>query len=85
MEIINRDHVLWDEFMGRLEGPEGCDFKMKDPNDTNTTTWRCSNKIDREFATAILKTMPNIDIEGSMKFFSDNGGFCDCEILFNVA
>ncbi|MFX0066975.1 MAG: DUF2695 domain-containing protein [Candidatus Hermodarchaeota archaeon] len=27
---------------------------------------------------------PNIDIEKSLQYFEENGGFCDCEILLNI-
>lgn len=84
MDVMNLNHPLWDEFTERLEGPEGCDFRLKDPSDANSVVWKCSGLSDREFATAILKTMPDIDIPGSMAFFDNNGGYCDCEILFNV-
>ncbi len=32
----------------------------------------------------ILKSLPNIDVEESLNFYRDLGGFCDCEILLNV-
>ena len=82
---MNKDHELWDEFIERLEGPEGCNFRRTDPDDSKTTTWKCSGGSNKDFAVTILKTMPDINIDGSLKFFEDNGGFCDCEILFNVA
>lgn len=28
--------------------------------------------------------MGGIDIESTMEFFNSHGGYCDCEILFNV-
>ena len=85
MEIMNKDHELWNEFIKRLEGPEGCNFRRTDPDDPKTTRWRCGGGDNKDFAVAILKTMPDINIKKSLKFFEDNGGFCDCEILFNVA
>ena len=32
----------------------------------------------------ILKSLPNIDVEESLNLYLELGGFCDCEILFNV-
>ncbi len=84
MDIMNHEHKLWDEFLERLEGPEGCNFQQKDPDDATTTTWQCAGGTSKEYATAILKTIPDIDIDTSLAFFEDNGGHCDCEILFNV-
>jgi len=84
MEIMNTDHELWNEFAARLEGPGGCNFRREDKNDPNSLTWKCAGGMNKDFAIAILKTMPNIDIERSVAFFDEHGGHCDCEILFNV-
>lgn len=83
MEIMNHDHLLWDHFLERLEGPEGCDFKEKIPGDSNSITWKCGGGMNKDYATAILKTI-RVDVEASLAFFEENGGHCDCEILFNV-
>lgn len=34
---------------------------------------------------AILHSMGDIDVAGSLAFFQQHGGFCDCEIVSNVA
>lgn len=67
-------------FLGRLQGPEGCNFKGKGKD----MTWQCNGGMNKDFATAILKTIPDVDVEGSLAFFEEYGGHCDCEILFNV-
>ena len=74
-------HPRWDEFLFRLEGPEGCNFRKK----AGKLVWICGGGTDRSKAEAILKSMVSIDIRASLKYFYDNGGHCDCEILFNVA
>ena len=84
LELMSPDNPRWEEFMERLIGPEGCDFKQKEPNNPKTATWLCDGGINRPFAKAILEKMGNIDIEASFKYFEDNGGYCDCEIVFNV-
>ena len=71
------ENSRWEEFTSRLGSPEGCDFQERGG-------WVCSSKMDRPFATAILEKMGNIDIEQTMEYFNNHGGFCDCEILFNV-
>jgi hypothetical protein len=81
MKIMNQEHELWNDFLNRLQGPEGCNFIEKGGD----TAWECKGGMNKDFATAILKTIPNIDIEGSLSFFEENGGHCDCEILFNVS
>jgi len=84
-EIMTPEHKDWEKFCELLEGKEGCDFTQKDPNDIKTLTWKCKGGNDKSLATKILKKhFPNVDINKTMKYFEDNGGHCDCEILFNV-
>lgn len=71
------EHSNWDDFVERLEGPEGCDFEG------GGNTWKCRGGTDKTFATAILTDM-GMDVEASLKYFEKHGGYCDCEILFNV-
>jgi hypothetical protein len=82
-EIMTPRSPRWEEFKERLAGPEGCNFREEEPGNPESTTWRCSGG-NRTFAKAILKEMGGIDVEASLKFFEENGGFCDCEIFFNV-
>jgi len=79
--IMNFYHPRWDEFVERLDGPEGCNFRKDDDGEIH---WDCTAKKDRGHAIKIMKDMGVKDIEGSLLFFNENGGFCDCEILFNV-
>ena len=87
--IMNHEHPQWKEFLERLEGPEGCHFRPKSPpalqggDDPSNFVWRC--KHDHTSATKIMQDMDEIDIEASLSHFRANGGYCDCEILFNVA
>ena len=84
--IMNKKNPRWDEFLCRLDGKEGCNFRKIKGKDG--LTWTCDSKDrGRPLATKILKAMGLTDkeIKGSMKYFDDNGGHCDCEILFNVA
>ena len=75
--ILTPDHPRWNEFAERLEGPEGCAF-------TETPSWRCYGGHDKHFAKAILESMRGIDVEGTLRYFDEHGGHCDCEILFNI-
>ena len=81
MNIMTANHPRWNEFVERLEGKEGCDFQE---DETEGITWKCKGGTDKTFAKIILATMPEIDIQKSMEYFEQHGGFCDCEILFNV-
>lgn len=73
---MTRDHARWEEFCERLAGPEGCNF--------SDDGWLCAGGRDKTFATAILESMGGIDVAASLSYFERNGGYCDCEILFNV-
>ncbi len=71
----------WKDFLEKLEGPDGCDFK-KDEN--GKITWRCKGGKDKTLATEIMQSMGDVDIPASLAYFEQLSGFCDCEILFNV-
>ena len=65
-----------------MEGKEGCDFKENAKGDA---TWKCKGGNDHTIARKILKKyFPEYSIPESLKFFTEHGGHCDCEILFNV-
>jgi len=71
MTIMMPGHRSWDSFCKKLG---------KAINDSKTG---CDARTTR-FAKAILKKMPGIDVAGSIAYFEENGGYCDCEILMNV-
>jgi hypothetical protein len=73
---------LWDEFVDRLSGPEGCNFR-KHPDPKKKFTWECKGGRDQTLARKILSTMPGVDVEGTLTWCREHGGFCDCEIIFN--
>lgn len=81
MKIMTPKHPQWEDFCKRLEGPEGCNF-MK--NSEGKTIWKCGGGGEDSKAAAILAKM-GFDVQDSLAFFREHGGFCDCEILFNVA
>ncbi len=72
-------HPRWDEFADKLGGKDGCDF-------TDDGKWKCGGGKDKTFSTTILHSMGFDDgfIARSMSYFELHGGFCDCEILFNI-
>jgi len=79
--LMWQGHAGWTDFLEKLEGPDGCDFK-KDEN--GKVTWRCKGGNDKSLAAAIMQSMGDVDISASLAYFEHLGGFCDCEILFNV-
>lgn len=76
-EPIRPGHPRWQEFVQRLAGPEGCNFQ--------DAHWTCYG--DLRLAEALLDRMgvSRAGIASSLAYFKVNGGYCDCEILMNVA
>jgi hypothetical protein len=70
---MSPDHLQWSEFLDALAGPEFCDF--------HSNGWNCRG--DHRSAKRLLERF-DVDVEGSLAYFEEHGGFCDCEILFNV-
>lgn len=67
------------EFIQRLDGPEGCDFKVDG-------TWSCPGGQDLSQARAVLAAMgfePDVT-ETLLGCFTALGGYCSCEVLFNA-
>ena len=79
METMTTGHPRWEEFAERLEGPEGCNFRGKD----RYPVWDCQAGKDKTFARMILEDM-EMDVEKSCAYFEEHGGWCDCEIVFNI-
>ncbi|MBI2055743.1 MAG: DUF2695 domain-containing protein [Candidatus Sungbacteria bacterium] len=84
-ELMTPDHPRWNEFAETLKGPEYCNFHEEEPGNPNSVKWQCKGGMNKPpFAKAILEKMSGFDVEASLKYFEENGGHCDCEILFNV-
>lgn len=73
-------HNRWDEFCVKLS--KRCRLKEKN----GEVTWKCAGGEQKLGARAVLKQMGFSDttIRDTFYYFELNGGFCDCEILFNV-
>ena len=74
---MDPSHPQWDEFIERLSGPEGCNFR-EDSNGKLTWSWKGG-----ELARAILAHY-DVDVEVSLQYCREHGGYCDCEIILNV-
>lgn len=72
LKIMTHAHPRWHEFIESLAGER--DIMEK-----------CSGGWNKSYATEILKKMGNLDIEKSIEYFEKHGGYCDCEILLNLA
>ncbi len=78
-EIMTPTHPRWDEFIQRLQGPEGCNFRKENGG----ITWNCPGGRQKPQARRILEDM-EMDVDLSLAFFEERGGYCDCEVVFNV-
>ena len=76
------DHPRWAEFIEAMSGPSGCNFREVN----GTFKFDCDNQPNRPIARRVLAQLgftPAM-IKQSLGWFSAHGGFCDCEIVFNV-
>lgn len=82
MEILNPYHKFWNAFC----------FRLSDALFSRCYKGSCSNELneikgcDHTFKNTIkiIKTLPNIDREKTLKFFRETNAVCDCKILSNV-
>jgi hypothetical protein len=74
------DHPRFQEFIDRLTGPEGCNFR------DDAATWDCGGGSDKTKSTAILRDMGfGFDvILSSFAYFAARGAHCDCEIVLDL-
>jgi hypothetical protein len=82
LEILATDSPRWDEFADAL-------YEVtRIPGDPEA--WRCdgdnlqAGNLAYRYAKLVMTAMGNVDIPASIEFFQRHGGYCDCEILFNV-
>jgi hypothetical protein len=81
-EIMTPYHKDWDGFCGLLDGEEGCNFRE---DENGKIVWTCDNSSEKPLSRKILKKyFPDVDVEETIKYFEGHGGYCDCEVLFNV-
>ena len=83
IDVMTPTHPRWGEFIQRLEGPEGCNFHEQEDGRIG---WDCVGSTDHPYSIRILTAMgfsPE-SIAASRDYFRQHGGYCDCEILFNV-
>jgi len=77
----------WAEFFNRLKGSEGCHFRLLDENKKDSWAWKCGGGTDQSLAKEILQHMGLGEraITSTLTPCQKLGGYCDCEIMFNVA
>jgi hypothetical protein len=76
-EILTPESARWEQFTDRL--------------DSLGRIWGCDGDeieagagLVHGLAKTVLTEMGDIDIEATLAYFRDHGGYCDCEILMNV-
>ena len=67
-QIIDHQHPYWHAVYARL---------VPTVNEKG-----CSHRFG--LVRPILESLPNIDVEETLDFYRINGGYCDCEVLYNV-
>jgi hypothetical protein len=78
--LMTPENVQWHSFLRQLKGPDGIDlhfegFKAK---------WNCSHHSVRPLTRKILTHFQGIDVDATLKVFTELRGKCDCEVVFNV-
>jgi hypothetical protein len=85
--IMNKNHPKWEEFLERLDGIEGCNFRYIDENltekqglnDRININWNCKHGNNKYYAKEIIrKYYPECHIRLTMQFFESKGACCDC-------
>lgn len=85
--ILTREHPQWDQFIQILEGILYF-HEIENEDGEPDIAWHCESDFTQ--TTAVLNFMislgilKDIDIDGTIEYFQENGGYCDCEVLFNV-
>lgn len=67
-KLVNQDHPYWHSVYARL-------FPLYNKK-------KCNGNY--EIVESILMSLPNVDINGTIEFYKENGGYCDCEVFYNV-
>jgi hypothetical protein len=82
-KVMSPGDPQWDRFYDLLQGPEGCNFHKADV--PGGFTWTCDCDVERPLTRKILeKYFPTHDVGASLAYFEQHGGYCDCEVIFNV-
>jgi uncharacterized protein DUF2695 len=70
LDVMTPIHPDWGEFIGLLR--------------LSLDRGKCSNTARRMRSRRILRAL-GCNVERSLEFFVNRGGFCDCEVLLNVS
>jgi Protein of unknown function (DUF2695) len=76
LEVMTPESPRWEQFVNTLDSAMTGNYCAGDENENPAHAHR--------YAKAAMAAMGGIDIENSLAFFKEHGGYCDCEILLNV-
>lgn len=79
--ILTPDSERWEEFTARLSGPDGVNMHE---DDAGNLKCECDGKTLTHSAAILLAYFPEFDVNATLDYFRDRGGYCDCEVLWNV-
>jgi hypothetical protein len=83
LEVMMPENPRWEKFANAL-------YQLMEWDENG---WKCDGdeiqnpehlELVHRRAKAVMALMGGIDIEKSLSFFKEHGGYCDCEILLNV-
>jgi hypothetical protein len=78
MNVMSPAHPDWVAFWGVLSS------RLTVRDEGGKPSWSCQH--DYRHARAVLADeWPKLDVEATLEFFREEGGYCDCEILLNVS
>ena len=76
--IMDLDHPEWDIFADCMMDLESCErIKVASKRELFCDD---THRLTR----MVLRSFPNVDVEGSIELFKKHGGFCDCEVAMNA-
>jgi hypothetical protein len=78
-ELLTPDNVRWTGFCNLLIAALA--GTGDDISDTDLMRG-CDNTLKQ--SEQILRAMGGVDVDLTLDYFEDRGGYCDCEVLFNV-
>lgn len=68
--IMTVEHPVWKDFVRLLGEILGLDG--------------CDGATLSHARSVLKQFYPQVDLDASLKYFQNNGGFCDCEIFLNI-
>jgi hypothetical protein len=85
-DIMTPAHVRWNVFIGRLgQDLEQCGGCSGDGTQLDLETGETApQKHPTHWLSRRLLAAMDCDVEASLAYFREHGGYCDCEVIYNV-